>query len=133
MSKKKSYLKKLKEKRKKKTDASYNMVGDSEVMSTERRGKVIDVSRNVVTRKDGAKGATKQVNVKNPITGKTVYMKATSYSTSEKDEKGKKKVLRVKKGKGAKQDEKKIKKAKAKRRIKKIEKKVRKSLARKYN
>ena len=133
MMNRKSYLKKLKEKRKKKTDASYNMIGSSEVMSSKRKGKVIDVSRNVVTKKDGSKGATKQVNVKNPITGKTVYLKATSYSTSEKDEKGKKKVLRVKKGKSAKQDEKKIKKAKAKRRIKKIEKKVRKSLARKYN
>ena len=129
----KNYLKKLKEKRKKKTDASYRQAGDNTIMSSKRKGKVIDVIRNVVTRKDGAKGATKQVNIKNPITGKTVYMKATSYSTSEKDEKGKKKVLRIKKGKGAKQDEKKIKKARAKRRIKKIEKKVRKSLARKYN
>ena len=51
MSKKKSYLKKLKEKRKQKTDAIYRNVGGSEIMSTKRRGKVVDVSRNVVLEK----------------------------------------------------------------------------------
>jgi hypothetical protein len=128
---KEDYKKALKKKKKNKVKNKVRNFKAGSHMSTSKDGKLIKTRTGVTKSKSGKQGTTKQVSVKNPITGKVAYVRAVSYSEGEGD-KGKRDVITITK-KGAKKKSRATTKGRVKYKIKKAEKKVRKALAKEYN